>query len=613
MSTSERYRNDYDEVSVYGNVMELIRQHHASEGNVVLDLGCGFGSIAEPVQDLGLTYIGLDSDHRSVKDLVDRGFEAAEVDLSDPSGLSARIGAQLNGRQLAAITALDFLEHISSGAELLEVLQRISLSSGRPALIVSIPNATHIDIAAKLLIGRFDYRPTGLLDETHVVFYSPAHLRNVMTQAGWAEVARKDYELSQSDQKFPADAAVLAPGTPIHRLLLQIREQASEGAIVNQFVRAYVPLEQLSRVEAEAEEPEESPFLSILVRTQGKRMSTFLETLLSLAAQTVQDFEVLVLAHDMTSEAIAELRNTVEWFDLEFTRRVRVVRVEGGGRARPLNVGVSEARGSYVAALDDDDVAFANWVEEFQRSASARPGSAIRTLVAEQPIESVPWGVRAGYTARKSTNIPFPDPFDLWQHMFENWSPFCGFAFPLSAFTVMGVQFDETLPVVEDWDVILQVALLCGVVDNANVTSLYRRWEGNESSLSQHRADEWHRARDKVLARIDSRTIPLPPGALSDFHRLYDEVRNRREWMDHLIFERNAARDESSQRAEKITELYALLHTATIERDVAVAQSERTQQEVERMSETISWKLTRPVRGLKSGVGRLQGRDPSSS
>ena len=482
---------------------------------------------------------------------------------------------------------------------------------GRPALVVSIPNATHIDIASKLLIGRFDYTPTGLLDETHVVFYSPGHLQKVMDRAGWVEVGRNDFELSQSDQKFPADAAVLAPGTPIHRLLLQIREQASEGAIVNQFVRAYLPVEQPTR--DEPAEPDTVPFLSVLVRTQGKRTSTFMETILSLAAQTVQDFEVLVLAHDMTSEAIADLQKTVGSFDGNFTERVRVIRVEGGGRARPLNVGVREARVRMWPRLTTMMLRSRNWVEEFQRTAMARPGSAIRTIVAEQPIESVPWADGPGYTARGSTNIPFPDRFDLWEHMFENKSPFCGFAFPRSAFTVMGVRFDETLPVVEDWDVILQVALLCGVADNAGVTSLYRRWEGGESSLSQHRADEWNRARDKVLARIDARTIPLPPGGLSDFHRLRDEVINRREWMDHLVFERNVAREESSQRAERIDELTTLFNTAMIEREAAIAESERDQREVERMSRTISWKLTKPVRGLKTAIGRFQNRDPSES
>ena len=192
MSTSERYRNAYDEVSVYANVVELLQRHRPTEGSVVLDLGCGFGAIAEAVRDLGLTYIGFDNDASSVKDLIDRGFEASEVDLSDPSRLQSFIESQLNGRPLAAITTLDFLEHITNGVALLNVLRAVAFANGRPALVVSIPNATHIDIAAKLLIGRFDYMPTGLLDETHVVFYSPAYLQQVMAQTGWLEVGRKD-------------------------------------------------------------------------------------------------------------------------------------------------------------------------------------------------------------------------------------------------------------------------------------------------------------------------------------------------------------------------------------------------------------------------------------
>ena len=588
--------------------MGLLRQHHAAEGKVVLDLGCGFGATAEQIREFGLSYVGIDSDIRSVQDLTQRGFEAAEVDFSDTAQLRAVIESQLDGRPLAAITAVDLLGHITDGRALLELLHSLSLSSGRPTLVVSVPNVTHIDVAAKLLIGRLDYMPTGLLDETSFVLYSPGHLRQVMTQTGWAEVGRNDFELSRSDQNFPADAAVLAADTPLNRLLLQIREQAAEGAIVSQFVRAYVPLEQAVW---EPPDPETTPFLSVLVRTQGKRMSTFVETLLSLAAQTVQDFEVLVLAHDVEPDTIAELHGVVEWFDPDFAQRVRVVRVEGGGRAHPLNVGVREARGLYIAALDDDDIAFANWVSEFRQAARSKPGSAVRALVAEQPIESVPWGDADGYTPRGSTGIPFPDPFDLWKHMFENMSPFCGFAFPRSCFVDMGVRFDETLAVVEDWDVILQVALLCGVTDSAAVSSLYRRWLSPHSSFAAHGADEWNRARDKVLARIDARVIPLPPGALSRFHRLYDEVENRRQWMDHLIFERNTARDERDeargelkQRGARIADLEKLLNGTLLERNVAIEQAERTQAALDDMNQTVSWKLTKPARRLRSLFGR---------
>jgi glycosyltransferase involved in cell wall biosynthesis len=583
-------------------VVDLVGVHRASAGKVVVDLGCGFGAIAEPIRDLGLEYIGLDQDSRSVQDLVDRGFEAKTGNLSDPTLVLPLIESVLDGRPLAAITAINFLEHITTGPALLDLIHTFSMSNGRPPLLISVPNATHFDVAAKMLIGRFDYTLTGLLDETHVAFYSPAHLDRVMASSGWTEVARNDFELSRSDQSFPENVPVLTRGTPIHRLLFQIRDQAAEGAIVNQFVRAYAPADHIIDLAVDAET---DPFLSVLVRTQGRRRSTLIETLLSLAAQTSDDFEVLVLAHDMKEADLAELNLLVESFDTQFSEKVRIVRVEGGGRARPLNVGVQNARGAYLAVLDDDDIAFAQWVEEFQRSATANPGTAIRTSVAEQPIEATTWDGAPGYTTIGSTSIPFPGPFDFWAHLYENNSPFCGYAIPRTCFTDMGVRFDETLAVVEDWDVILETALLCGVTNNPDVTSLYRRWQSAHSSFATHSKDEWHRARDKVLARFDQRTLPMPPGTLSDYHRLHQELEMRREMTDHLIFERNVARDESSDRGGQILKLNEDLQQTTIERNVARDQADRQQAEIERMHESTSWKMTKPVREFRHTLGRL--------
>jgi hypothetical protein len=169
----------------------------------------------------------------------------------------------------------------------------------------------------------------------------------------------------------------------------------------------------------------------------------------------------------------------------------------------------------------------------------------------------------------------------------------------------MGVRFDETLAVVEDWDVILETALLCGVTNNPDVTSLYRRWLSAHSSFAIHSKDEWHRSRDKILARFDQRTLPMPPGTLSDYHRLYDEVVMRRKMTDHLIFERNTARNESSGRAKEISKLAARLHTTTIERILAVEQGERTQTELERIRATMSWRMMKPFRGFRQTVRRL--------
>ncbi|MFT3975909.1 MAG: glycosyltransferase family A protein [Sphingomonas bacterium] len=74
------------------------------------------------------------------------------------------------------------------------------------------------------------------------------------------------------------------------------------------------------------------------------------ETLESLAAQTMGDFEAIVVDDRSTDDTLAVLR---AWPD----RRVRVIALEeNGGPVRARNRAFAEARGRYVAGLDQDDL-----------------------------------------------------------------------------------------------------------------------------------------------------------------------------------------------------------------------------------------------------------------
>ena len=74
------------------------------------------------------------------------------------------------------------------------------------------------------------------------------------------------------------------------------------------------------------------------------------ETLASLAAQTFDDFEVLVVddcSTDNTREVVRAFPDT----------RIRLIALErNGGPVRARNRGVAEARGRYIAGLDQDDL-----------------------------------------------------------------------------------------------------------------------------------------------------------------------------------------------------------------------------------------------------------------
>lgn len=559
------YRFDYGPHTIYETVVGLLRDHHGRDGEVVVDLGCGFGAIAEPVRDqLGLVYLGVDIEETGLKDLAERGFETAQVDLAEPDGAVAVLRDLLAGRSLAAVCGLDFIEHTVNPDEVLRALHVFAVEHGNAPLLLSVPNVTHFDVAAKALMGRWDVTPTGLLDVTHVSLFSPGRLDAITRANGWVEVAADDFEMVHSDQHFPADAAPLVPGTPLRNLLARVRDQAAEGADVVGFVRVYAPAQLVDPAPGPAAGPGPEPFLSVLVRTQGRRESTLEETLLSLAAQTSQDFEVLLLVHSAPREQIGRFHAMVGRFDTSFSARVRIITVEGGGRARPLNVGARQARGRYLVALDDDDIAFGHWVESFERLAASHPGRVLRSVVAEQPVEADRWGERPAYHPTGRPECSWPVRFDLLQHLVDNYSPFCGFAIPRACFSELGFAFDEDLTVCEDWDVLMQAAMWCGVVDSEEVTSLYRRWQTEDSSLHHHSELEWKQARNQVLAKLDRQTLLFPPDSMTALHQLQEAVKTLHLQVNHYRLESNhyqaalaAAEAERRSRPEPTGRWYA--------------------------------------------------------
>ena len=142
------------------------------------------------------------------------------------------------------------------------------------------------------------------------------------------------------------------------------------------------------------------------------------------------------------------------------------------------------------------------------RVAAKHPGNVLRSPVAEQEVEPTTWaGGRPGYEVRSRPRCRWPEQFDVLDHLWENHSPPCGWAIPRSAFVDQGLAFDESLPVLEDWDVLMQAVLWCGVADTGEVTAVWRRWITGDSSTSVHSDIEWDQARTAIIAKFDAEVI----------------------------------------------------------------------------------------------------------
>ena len=262
-------------------------------------------------------------------------------------------------------------------------------------------------------------------------------------------------------------------------------------------------------------------FLTVLVRTQGKREEALKDALLCLSSQTDPDFHVVILAHDAVVENLSMLQKLVNRLEASFRDRITIISVMGGTRATPLNVGIEHIRGEYVSVFDDDDLLFANWVEVFKAGASESPGTVQRALTAVQHVRPETWPQgSSGYRAVTWPEMPYPESFEILDHIEVNKSPFMSVAFPAVIFKKLGLRFDEELTVCEDWDVILQSAFICGVNSLKELTSIYRMWDGVETSYTKHSEESWRASEARVKDRVDGAVQLIPGNTINGIREL---------------------------------------------------------------------------------------------
>jgi glycosyltransferase involved in cell wall biosynthesis len=503
------YRHEYLPLSIYGNVVTLLRDQALQPG-VHLDIGCGYGAIAEPIRnELGLTYVGFDIAEDGLESLRERGFEVHRIDLLDPEQAEANIREAIGDRRLASLTFMDTLEHITNGPAVLRMLRRIANRDAAP-LVLSVPNVTHKDLALKLLIGRWDITEAGLLDHTHVGFYSQGGLSGLMASIGWRELAAHDWLLEHSDQEFPLSAPNLNPRLPIGHFLRRLIDQANPAAIVNQFVRLYrtdkpKPLQILH----DRNEPP-GPFLSIVIPAAVGQIDRLVPLLRSLAQQTEQDFEVMVVVHPCNKRIVKETLNTVlARLPASFRRRVTPISSPHDERLSALNTALSETLGRYVVIMDEGDLVESNWCATFAELAEHASGAVLRSG-ALSPVREQAAG--DGHDAtKKAVEVPFEHvlPLEL-----NTSASIADFAMPAGLFHNLRLRLDLEIGAIATWDLVTQATLLCGLsVSSVRTVSL--NIVRGIGTTGREGAPELN-----LLAKLNSYPLLLPVGSAERIHRI---------------------------------------------------------------------------------------------
>ena len=164
------YRFKFNEYSSHSKLREVLQNISKSK---ILDLGCADGQLSEVAASLGheVTAVDIEEAPKFTNQIT---FFQSDLENGLPNNLTGKFDVVL---------CADVLEHLRKPDILLfKLLPRLSDNG---MILVSIPNFGHWYPRIRTFIGRFDYDARGILDQTHLRFFTRNSFTKMATKAGY--------------------------------------------------------------------------------------------------------------------------------------------------------------------------------------------------------------------------------------------------------------------------------------------------------------------------------------------------------------------------------------------------------------------------------------------
>jgi len=149
----------------------------------ILEIGCGAGALSAAYKrevSAETIYTGVEiteSAAREAAEVLDRVIHG-NIETMDNAELGIEAG------QLDCLVYGDVLEHLNDPWAELE--KRRPLLKERGTVLACIPNVGHWSVITRLLMGEWTYEDSGIMDRTHLRFFTRASIREMFEGAGYA-------------------------------------------------------------------------------------------------------------------------------------------------------------------------------------------------------------------------------------------------------------------------------------------------------------------------------------------------------------------------------------------------------------------------------------------
>ena len=158
----------------YSSHSVILSRAGDGKGRRLLDVGAAQGVLAQRFAQRGFEVTCIEGSAELAALGKSKCHEMIVADLDKPL-------PTLNG-EFDMIVYGDILEHLRNPLEVFKGFNRYLRPNGK--VIVSVPNFAHLWVRLNLLLGRFNYADRGILDRTHLRFFTLRSFRDFLREAG---------------------------------------------------------------------------------------------------------------------------------------------------------------------------------------------------------------------------------------------------------------------------------------------------------------------------------------------------------------------------------------------------------------------------------------------
>jgi 2-polyprenyl-3-methyl-5-hydroxy-6-metoxy-1,4-benzoquinol methylase len=157
----------------------------------LLDVGCNEGAFGALMAKRGTEVHGIEPN-----------LAAAEIAATRLTSVTVGLFPDdlPDGEPFDCIVFNDVLEHMADPAAALAAAKDHLTDGG--TLVASVPNVRHVSVLAPLLLhGRWDYRDWGILDRTHLRFFTKATTRELVESGGFRVERQEPINMSTTGRR----------------------------------------------------------------------------------------------------------------------------------------------------------------------------------------------------------------------------------------------------------------------------------------------------------------------------------------------------------------------------------------------------------------------------